>query len=360
MDVIERLQEIFNQAAEFAEGSARTTVLEEAIRIADESQELGLQFQVRMIFVHEAFTSGDADKMLVALSWCTNVADRNPHEFPELDLVEAHTLALAYVTSFASISQEQINRLLDDFERRCKQCNVGMRVVYRYRCFSAMWMGHAQLADKYFEQMNKYPSDEFCPAGPWHDLFRSDYFIQRQRLEDACATAQYVLDASDDSDGAYLWLGSFMLLPLIRLGRFAEAEKHARRAYPMVRSNPKYIEVIGLNISALAALNLENDALPIMERHIGWAAAASSVRARLEFYVGAMMICIRLINAGNGEKRVRTPDAVKLRDDSPPTVQALHSWLQGEVQELVRRFNERNGTEYFTELVESRLAMVAG
>jgi len=359
MDVIGKIQEVFNQAAEFEEGAARTTVLEEAVRLADESQELGLQFEVRMIFVHEAFSSGDADKMLVALSWCTNVAEKNPDEFPELDLVQAHTLALAYLASFSSISRARIEQLLDDFESRCRHCDVGLRIVYRYRCFNAMWMGDGIEADSYFEEMNKYPSDDFCPAGPWHDLFRCDYYIQRERLDEAVTTSQYVLDATDDSDGAYLWLASFMLLPLVRLGKTDEALEHARRVYPLVRANPKYVEVLGLNLSALAAMNLADEALPILERHIGWAAEASSVRARLEFYVGAIMTCRCLMHRGDGDQHIRLPTTVAFDNSVPTTIRNVEIWLNEQIQELIVCFNDRNGNDYFTKLVENRLAMVS-
>ena len=174
------------------DGPARTAVVNQCVRLADLTQDQITQFQCRAIYIDSAFESGEADEMLVALSWCMGVYDKDPETFdsafqvPNL-IIDLMSRALGYITDFPSISRKKVEAMLDDFERRHQESGLGLRTVYLERTRNRFWMGDLESSKENYEKFMSCSQES-----GWGDvserIFRTDFHVRVR--DDVAAVAE--------------------------------------------------------------------------------------------------------------------------------------------------------------------------
>lgn len=356
-DVVEQIQSLFDRASELEDGPIQSGLFGEAVRLADSIQDEWLQFITRISYVSAAFHAGEADRMMVALSWCVAAVDRDPEKFPADALINGLEEAAAYVASFPNISREQIGQLMDQLEQKTRESGLGLRSLYRGRCFNALWLGDHDLARELYSTMQQHPGSAW--QGDALRLFQTDFHIQLGEPKQAYEAVLPMLTGSD-TNGFYIWGASFALGPLIDLKKWDEAAEIHRRAYPQIQRNPKYVELVGHHLRYLAAVGDLPRGISLFEKHIHWAVEASSVRSGFEFMLAAWALMRRIVVEGTEELSIRLTDECPLAADGPPySVPELINWLERRVRELEQQFNNRNGNRYFSQIVNYRLKQVS-
>jgi hypothetical protein len=147
-----------------------------------------------------------------------------------------------------------------------------------------------------------------------------------------------------------------VLLPLVRLGRAAEAVPLHQRGYRLISRNPKFLTEAGEHLTFLALTDNLPQAIRLLERHLSWALATADLRARFEFYNAVRFLLERLVAADKESVRLRLPHEFPAwREDGRYDVAELRAWFNLAAAELAARFDERNGNTAFTrELREMR------
>ena len=355
-DVVEQIQSLFDRAAVQEEGPVQSALIEEAVRLADSIQDEWLQFFTRISYVSAAFHAGEADKMMVALGWCVAAAERTPEKYPADVLIGGLEEAAAYVASFPDISRKQIEQLLDQLEQKTREAGLGLRSLYRDRCFNALWLGDHDHARELYATMAQHRDHKW--QGDSLRLFQTDYHIQLGEPKQAYRVVAPILSRSDSS-GMYIWAASFALRPLIDLQKWDEASEVHRRAYPLIQRNPKYIELVGHHLQYLAASGDLARGLTLLEKHLGQAIEASSIRSGFEFMLAGWALFRRVIVESTLQVSIRLPEQCPLASDTPPySVPRLAAWLESCVRQREQQFNTRNGNMYFSRIVADRLAQV--
>ncbi|MEM7477721.1 MAG: hypothetical protein AAF483_22255 [Planctomycetota bacterium] len=74
----ERVYEILGEARDLEDSALKSTLLEEAIRIADSIHDEDLGAKCRMELIDSATHSGGDEKALVAFAWCLAKFDETP------------------------------------------------------------------------------------------------------------------------------------------------------------------------------------------------------------------------------------------------------------------------------------------
>lgn len=353
-DIIEQIYELMQKAAGMADGVAQTEVIEEAIGLADATQDDRLQFTLRLSLAQSAFNSGQLEKTIVAVAWCFGKQDASPDRFDYSALLDVCTFAMNSLSSLPQFSKSQVNTLLDDMESRYRQAGFSLRAVYRARCFNSLWMGDRELAENYYSAMQR------CELDSWEDpewiaLFDADYLMQLGCREEAFALAEPMLRGGDDGSGVFSWLASFMLLPMLELGETELAEASFRRAWPQIRDNPNFAECVGHGLLYLVALGRDEEAGAGVAECLHWAFEAPMLRESFELALSAWAYFRRLRKLGQTSWRGRLPASAPNDDAEGYPIAEVEQWLSEFVEASAVRFDNRNENAHFAGMIDSRL-----
>jgi len=359
MDVFDEIRQLVRQANELRDGPVRVALLRQAVDLAETTNVFEWQFETRLRFVEGLFHAGEADELLVHVAWCLAAIDReNDYDFE--CLVIPMFSVLVYVAGFHSITRGQIDQLLDDFEDRCQRHGVGKKIVHRVRCYNEIWMGdHKQAVDSYRLMINAKSDQYHSEASPYAALFRADYHIHLSDYAGAWRESSELLQGNCQSGVDYewfAWLGSFMLLPLVRLGHFDEAVRVQPIAYDFLKDNAKHVDTVSHHISYFSVIGKLDKASRLVERHSNWAVECCVDRQRFEFWLAALMLMKRFRQSGTKVLPFRLPEGIPLVPSSVGyEVEQVERWLSEEVRKLKELFDARNGNDYFTRIVNDRL-----
>ena len=145
---------------------------------------------------------------------------------------------------------------------------------------------------------------------------------------------------------------SRVLLPLLRLGRPAEAMSCHRKGYRLIVRNPGFVRQIGKHLLFLALTDNLANGLTLLERHLPTALVVVSAADRFEFFLGARFLLERLAEQGKDSLKLRPPPTFP-----PPTVRGryataeLCAWFLGRLTDLAARFDARNGNDFMSRRV---------
>ena len=136
-----------------------------------------------------------------------------------------------------------------------------------------------------------------------------------------------------------------ILRPLLRLKNYDLAVDCHRKGYPMVAGDREFITTQAEHLEFLVLTDNLDKARLAFEKHLPFAVETLALSRRFEFYLAALMLARRLVSAGDAP--LRTPAGV------PETPAELAAWLEAEAHDLARKFDDRNGTPYFTDRLDS-------
>jgi hypothetical protein len=149
-----------------------------------------------------------------------------------------------------------------------------------------------------------------------------------------------------------------VLMPLFRLGRIEEAMQYHSRGYRLITHNKDYLDSITEHLEFLIVTDNLEKALSIFEDYLSWALSVSNQNVRFRFYKAALLLLDVLRERGREIVRLRLPNSFPLRRASIEyEVSELIGWLEKAVQSLAKKFNERNGNDYFTRLIAETMQL---
>jgi hypothetical protein len=328
-------------------------LLEEAVRLADTRQDADLGFELREDLIWAATFGGFPEKSLVAFSWRLAQCDRDPERFSERDLLWQYKWIVASLPRFPQISRQQIENLLEDMKQRCLRQGAGMRSVHKVRWLVAMRMHDDAAARKHYAAWNRTRQDfnSDCPACDQDD--RVDFQLFLGRDAKALELAQPILNGSLRClEVPHCTLAS-LLLPLVRLGRAAEAMPLHHRGYRLIGNNPAFVEQAAEHLVFLALTDNLPKAIGLLEKHLSCALATANLKVRFTFFNVVRFLLERIAESGQATLRLRLPrDFPALEESGRYEVVPLRSWFDGACEDLAAQFDARNGNDGFTRLLD--------
>jgi hypothetical protein len=349
-----RIAELMKQARDLQDGSTKVGLLEEAVRLADLLADVSLGFDARVKLIEAANFSGAPEKSLVAFSWCLAKIDREPGRFPEYDTLWSYKWVINSLADFPQIPRPRIMAALADFTQRIERAGYGMRPVYKVQTRLAGKMGDL---DEYRAAHDRWADS---PRGGLSDCMACDrdeeveYLIDMGRDEEALAEAGPILDGSERChEVPHATLG-LVLLPLLRLGRVAEAVPLHLRGYRMINRNREFLYTVNEHLKFLALTDNLDKGLKLFEAHLSWTLDTFELSDRFRFSLASGFLFQRLGTSGKDSVRLRLPESFPGYQASGRYVVAdLTSWLESDAAGLARRFDERNGNDWYASKIEA-------
>ena len=345
MNPDERLEELMIQAEELDNTPAKVAILEEAVREADALGDIDQAFYVRQELVRAATFSGYKEKAMVAFTWCLGQFDKDPDRFGDFDLLWQYKWVLGSITDFPQISREQIVRMQDDFESRLQTQGYGLRASHYLRFDNFKDMGDMEVADDYFKKWRAAPNDMMADCRACEQNRMVDMHIAMRRDEQALKQAEPILQGRLSCAEIPHATYSKVLLPLMRLGRFEEARECYQKGYRMISRNQEFLLEAAEHLLFLVRDGELAKGARLLEKHLGWALASTALYRRLHFYLAAEALLLKLARKGRPRK-LRLPRELPChRDDDTYQPAELAAWFTMQANELLERFDRRNGND---------------
>lgn len=355
-DNIARILALIDQAEELPPGPTKIALLEQAVRIADISGDMEWQFCARQSLIGGAFLSGDADKLLVALTWCL-AKDDQYHDPDNRDLLLWQCKhALSYIAGFPDISRAQIDQIRTDIVGRYQQHGASLRPIWQFACSNALAMGDFDAAHEFHARIAREPQDWFSEGPQWELCFEVEYLLDTEQIDQALTKVQPVLDDRVPSDETYHWHAVALLPHLIRRGDLEQARACHLRAYPRIRHNAKYTAHIGVHMVFLATTGNFSKVATLLESHLEWALAERVPELQMMFYRGAWYAMLELAKNGRDQLSLQLPHSFELAP-APQDTRTLATWFEARTRELTARFDSRNGNDHQSRMLDATMEL---
>jgi hypothetical protein len=140
----------------------------------------------------------------------------------------------------------------------------------------------------------------------------------------------------------------------LRLGRVAEAVPLHLRGYRMINRNREFLYTVNEHLKFLALTDNLDKGLKLFEAHLSWTLDTFELSDRFRFSLASGFLFQRLGTSGKDSVRLRLPESFPGYQASGRYVVAdLTSWLESDAAGLARRFDERNGNDWYASKIEA-------
>jgi hypothetical protein len=348
-DLEGRVKELIDRSLDLPEGDERIMMLEEAVRIADTTGDIKLQYDARESFIEAAYFGGVPEKAMVAYAWCLAQYDRNPELFREWKVLWRYKWMVNVICDFPQISKEQIYEMLDDMERRFRAAGRGLRAVYKYRYRTEKFFGDRQEALRFYRLSEQAGRDDLSDCSACEADERITYRLYIGEDEQALRFAELLLQSGNKCRSVPQRTYSKLLVPLLRLGNSEKAWQYHMRGYSMIAGERSMLDYLCDHFVFLSLCDDLKGAGNILEKHYHWTEENTNVYERFLFYRAAWLFLEMAEEAGMNNLSLKMPSSFPLYDAGRSyDASSLKQWFQSGARQLAARFDARNGTDYFT------------
>ncbi|WP_052457059.1 tetratricopeptide repeat protein [Streptomyces sp. AcH 505] len=334
-------------------GAARNARAEELSAAAERTGDRALLRRSLSSLIDAYEYSSERTKMLVPFARLLQEYDTDAAAF---DGYETHRLfwhfkwVTSNVVSSPDIPLDVVERWLADMERRYRVAGFSARAVRKAEFYLADTVGDAARADRAIAGWADTERDRMSDCLACEINTQGGYWSRKGEDAKAIEVWQPVLSGNDTCLEEPHRVLAHSLLPLMRLGRPADARSHHLRGYRMARGNESLLREIGEHIEFCALTGNESRGLEILSEHTAHLGPLTDLESQLEFNGGILVLLRRLTDLGHGDR-----PAVPYRGTAR-TVSELYDQLYADATAIVDRFDARNGTAHMSSRLTERLA----
>jgi hypothetical protein len=345
------MKEIIARAEALDGGITQMALLQQAVRLADSVNNVGMGLRARLKLTRSALTEGFTDVALVAFSWCLAQVDRNPDQWAPMnyDFCWRYKSLIWNLPQYPGVTRDQILGALDDFGRKLDRAGYSRRAEVFLRWMTAWGMAARAAAEAHYVEWLKHPNGYFNGRGDdinfcsvCDTTFRVNFLLWLDREEEALDLADPILRGARRCFGNKPSRLSRALCAVVRAGRAAEA---ARKYLEYAREKP-YLIPLCHQLDYLLLIGDLSRALERFQSHLAWALTVHAPSDRFFFLCAGRRIMKRL--AVNGTVSIRLPrilaDSGAVKGSKPIH---LCEWLDAQCQELAAQFDRRNGNDHY-------------
>ena len=349
----DQMDSLMERASGLAHGPSEIALLEEAVRLSDSHQRDDYGFDLRKRLMQAATFGGAPEKALVAFTWCIAQCDREPEEFDSGELLWEYKWVVSGLKQFPQISLSQIESAMDDMTRRYEENGLSSKPIYKLRALHAMHRGDLEDCRKWQRQWRKtdsgYGND--CDACERHDQVEFMVFVGKD--ERAIEMADPILNNRMRCAEIPHLTYALLLLPYLHLGQFDEAFIAHQQGYRIIADNREFLSSIGDHLTYLTLTGNYHLALPMFANHLEWFLETTSLLRRFQFDKGVLFLLQEYARENSKPINLSLPRNFPLfRQDDTYSAEELRAWFENDAREIAKKFDTRNGTDYFHRQIE--------
>lgn len=290
---------------------------------------------------------GELKKAFVPFSKQVRLYDAEPELFDEGDsyrFLWSYKWMTADLWKFPAVPREQIERTIEDMERRYALAGVGLRAVAMTRFGYAWQRGDRREAARRFGEWTSRPQDAYsdCEACERHQ--RGAYLAAIERDAEALEQLGPVLtEGLTCAEEPHFALAA-ALQPYLRLGRVDDARHAHLKGIRLIRGGVQFQLAFGNHLAFLARTGNEPRGLELLGADPAFLVKDAKPLDRLDLLAGAGLLLRRAAEVGGDTLAVTGPSG-------PTTVGELAGWVRREALTLAGAFDARNGTGWQSQRV---------
>ena len=348
-DPVEQIYRLMAEAEGFSEGPAKIALIEEAAAVADTHGETELGFEVRKTLLGACLDGDRSDLMLVAFAWCLAQCDRDPDRFPIVRILWEFRWVVSSLCTFPEVSKAKITEMMGEMGKRYVQAGASPRSFLLMWRKMAVDMGDAATAADTDLAFRHSPTDWLSDGPPTEWGFEITYRLFRNQPAKALAAAAPFLSRQVRSEHFEGQACADVLLPMLKLGRAAEAMPYHHRGYKLRGKKARHLDSLAKHVTFLALTDNLGRAVRLFEKHLADALRTTNAFNRMLFLTDTLPLLDRLKRAGKEKMRLRVPPECPLAaDNGRAPVLAVRKWMHATAAELAATFDARNGNDFYT------------
>ena len=252
------------------------------------------------------------------------------------------------VPEHVEVPKQKVFELLDQMEEFYKEEEAGLRPVHSMRYRAASFMGLKEEAEYYFNLWQHEQEDETddCPACTTHQIVQ--FLLEQGQPQKALEVAKPILDGTLSCEEVPAITASRLLVPLWAADRSEEALTFSLMVRRQVRKVPKLLAYLADHVVFLTALGVLDLARRynyiMLARSDGMSNSAdlfTIYRAAWIFFAVQSKFDNRQVAVSQRCELGRMGKTIPVKDAA--------AWCEKKTRDIARRFDERNGTDRFTE-----------
>ncbi len=263
------------------------------------------------------------------------------------------------IPDFPQIPRRQIDEMIEDMERRFRRGGYGLRSVYQYRYRVARFMGERDEAIRNYKLAQAERTDGVSDCQACQIDEQSSFRVYTGDDAGALDIARPLVDLRHFCRTVPERTFARLLLPLLRLNLAEEAADFHRRGYRLseARSHGS-IEYVSDHVVYLALSGDPLGAARMAAKHYRWSEENHNPHERFIFYRAAWLALDLLAGQGSTEVALRLPPTFPLCEEAGLYETArLRDWFSARALEIARRFDARNGNDYFSRKLGETLSL---
>lgn len=355
------IAELMEQAEDAPDGSETVTLIEAALALAQQLGDERQEYDVRMELISALYYLDGAERTMLHFAWCLNYHDAHRDDFDwsdDYDLMWKYKWVLNAALQFPQIPLARVRALNADYAERVRAFGAGARTLPYEELALAEHLGDREAAQAAYPRWQYTPRDMLsdCEACEAHSMVTYQAFMGRD--ERALEAARPILSGEETCAHVPHITHTALLAPLVRLGRWEEAQEQCALAAPLVRGESSLIAAQA-EVLAYLALTDRARAGRWYARHTGPALTTPEPLAALGWHAAAATY-FQVLAGRQASVRLSLPQTVPLyRPDGVYQPAELADWHGAQARTLARRFDARAGNSYRMDDLAQRLGMAA-
>ncbi|MCF3109795.1 hypothetical protein LL912_13525 [Niabella sp. CC-SYL272] len=161
-----KIQKLLNQGEALSLPEEKIKLLLQAIKIADENEDLEWGYDLRLMLIETERDVAFARESIPAFAWVLKVCDEHPDLFSETDFLWQYKWMMADLYDNPHVSKEQVHAALEDFKLRLQRNGYGLRAYYNELYSDALVQKDTALIKEYGEKLKAVTRDSMsdCEA----------------------------------------------------------------------------------------------------------------------------------------------------------------------------------------------------
>ncbi|MET0236980.1 MAG: tetratricopeptide repeat protein [Kibdelosporangium sp.] len=351
-DEVQRVLQLFAEAAEMPTGMAKHEALERAARAADATGDKHLPAICRLALIESCYYLNRYDLILAPIAWCRAAEQRDPSVFSEGDMRSlnwAHKWVPVGLRRDPRFTLAQIESVLDELETRYKRLGFSLQPVWGQRALTATHVGDFDLADEHFARFIATDRDDMSDCAGCVVEEQVEHLVLRGRYEEALRHAEPALAGKFTCSTQPQGVLTALLPALTALGEVERAKNAHLTAYRRSREQASQ-GYVGLHLEFCAVTGNVPRGMELLRRHMDQVHHATSPIGTMNFAASAALLLSRL-DADNTELVVPLPGG----GAETLTAKRLREQLESLAMTWAAKFDERNGSSRQSERIRSIL-----
>lgn len=343
-------------------GKSRMDAYLEAIRQADDEKDNCWRMLFRYSYCAEATFRDDPPKAIpMAAEFCALFDEcfEALSECSQDGALEIHLMTMQMgidpIVFLPQVSMEQWETMMEEFYHRVRQYGIGLR-TYWWQMARFWRYVDREKAYEYFQRFWKTGRDNIsdCRACERSYAVQMELMMGNRAAADGYARPLEQGRIRFCSDTPQLhWLA--YLEDALDHGNLTTAARRANALYRKGNRDRSDLSYIGAILRCWADTDLER-AMDLFARRLEWSIGLWDQKKVYDFDKGAC-VCFQRLARKQKTVQLELPDTFPLRrEDGEYAADELADWFQTQAAEIGRRFDQRNGSRFFAQDLETALS----